>query len=199
MRQPQSLSARPASWPAMVFVSRGPPRAAFRAMKRASDAVRFLFPIGSRRSLRNHVENTTSYQSRAAVLGGRDGSGAGAGHTRRQICARQGARLPDRDPGAGAPADDAAPARRGRRAQHRLLSSRAIAARLWAGSTRRCGVRGALSKRTTSAFSRRSTRSWAPPRYGAASSSTCSRAPNTTASLRCGTPRGRVWTAAATR
>ena len=48
--------------------------------------------------------------------------------------ARRGPGLSDRHPGAGAPADDAAPARRGRRAQHRLLHLRL--SRLAAGRVR---------------------------------------------------------------
>ncbi len=160
-------------------------------------AVPFVFPIRLPRSLRSRRQNPKSYQTKAAVSGGRNG--AGAGYTRRQIRARQGARLSDRDPSAGASADHAAPARHGRRNSTPAASSPAIAARRWAGSTRRCGMPAALSKRTTFAFSPRSTKSSAPPRFGAVSSSTSFRTPNTTASLRCGTPRDRASTAAATR
>ena len=61
-----------------------------------------------------------------------------------------------------------------------------------------CGARGAFSSATTSTSSRRSTRSSARRRFGAASRSVYFPAPNTTASLPCGTARDPGSTAAAT-
>ena len=66
------------------------------------------------------------------------------------------------------------------------------------GLDQACGAPGGLSSTTTSAFSRQSTKSSARRRFGAASRSVCSRAPNMMASLPCGTARDPGSIAAAT-
>ena len=90
----------------------------------------------------------------------------------RQIRTRKRPGLPDRHAGAGAPADDAAPARPRRRAQHRRLHLRL--SRLAAGRLRPGAVAGQAlhQEATTSSSSRASTRTSPPPRSGAPSRST---------------------------
>ena len=61
-------------------------------------------------------------------------------------------RVPDRHPGAGAPADDAAPSRSWRRVSTPRATSPAIAARRSAASTRRCWQRQALPRRAPHQF-----------------------------------------------
>ncbi len=86
-----------------------------------------------------------------------------------------GQRLHERRAGAGAAADAAAPARCAGRARTPPASSAATAARRWAATTRRCGRPRSTSRRRTSCSSPASTKSSAPPRCGARSSSTSTR------------------------
>ena len=195
---PTPLSGKSiAAPPAQPICSPRPFRGHIRPQTRARRVVSLPFPGPEPSGVEQRLSQSLRFAQGSGDCG--DGDGAGGGHARRQISARSGTGLSDRHPGAGAAADDAAPARRRGGAQHRLLYFRL--SRLAAGRARPGIVGGAPlhRKRTASISSRRSTRNWARPRSGAASSSASSRAQNTTASLPCGTPRDRVWTAAATR
>ena len=112
------------------------------------------------------------------------------GNPGRQIPARKRPRLPDRHAGAGAPADDAAPARPGRRPQHRRLHFRL--SRLAARRLRPGAVAGQAlhQEATTSSSSPASTRTSRRPPCGAPSRSISIPAPGTMACSACGTARG---------
>ena len=114
---------------------------------------------------------------------GVDGSWAG-----RQVPAGYEADLPLRHPGAGPPADAAAPARPRAGPEHRRLHLRL--SRLAARQVRPGAVaRESSSSSTTSTSSPASTRTWRRPRSGAASRSACSPAPRSMACSACGTAR----------